>query len=202
MYNLLRKIASYFICVTCWYIIVPVNSVLAASAALNIDTSLEPQVIQPPSMFSLLIRLVFSLMFISAIAYLTMKLLKKNMKVLSAGVNIKVLDQYAFSVNKGVYITQIAGKIYVLGVTDHNINLLTEVTDSEMIDEIIAKAKEKEMEPIIPAGIMERILPGVFNQKDQVGNSFNKHIQKQIKKLQTLVDNRVEVSQRDDENEQ
>lgn len=202
MYNLFRKMGLYLVCVTCWYIILPINSVLAASSALNIDTSLEPQVIQPPSMFSLLIRLVFSLLFISAIAYLTMKLLKKNMKVLSAGVNIKVLDQYAFSMNKGLYITQIAGKVYVLGVTDHNINLLTEITDSDMIDEIIAKAKEKEMEPIIPAGIMERILPGVFNQKGPGGNTFNKHIQKQIKKLQTLVDNRVEASRRDDENEQ
>lgn len=201
MYNFLKKIAFYLVCVTCWHVVLPVNSVLAASPALNFDTSLEPQAFQPPSMFSLLIRLVFSLLFISAIAYLTMKLLKKNMKVLSAGVNIKVLDQYAFSVNKGLYITQIAGKVYVLGVTDHNINLLTEITDSEMIEEIIAKAKEKDMEPIIPPGIIERILPGV-NSKGSGSKSFNKHIQKQIKKLQTLVDNRVEVSRRDDENEQ
>lgn len=195
------KIFRVFSSMVFWYLILPAQYVLAASTPLNLDITTEPKVVDPPSIFSLFFRLIFSLVFIVGIALLTMKILKKNMKVLSAGTNIKVLDQYSFSMNKGVYITQIAGKTYVLGITDNNINLITEITDQDTIDEIVDKAREKEMEPIIPPGILERILPGMFKENSSGGN-FNQHIQRQIKKLQLLVDNRASVSRRDDDNEQ
>lgn len=182
------------------YLLIPVQNAVAASKPLNLE-NVDPQVAPMPSMFGLFLRLIVSLLIIVGIAFVTMRLLRKNMTVLSRGANIKVLDQYAFSMNKGVYITEIAGKVYVLGVTDANINLITEVTDDEMIDEIVTKAREREMEPVIPPSILERFLPGTFNQSSTGSNSFNKHIQKQIKKLQLLVDNRVGVSREDDKDE-
>lgn len=194
------KFFRYLYSVFFWYLLLPSQYVLAASNTLNLDTT-EPEVFEMPSMFGLFFRLTFSLLFIVGLAFITMKILRKNMKVLSSGVNIRVLDQYSFSMNKGVYITQIAGKTYVLGVTDNNISLITEITDQDTIDEIVDKAKEKEMEPIIPAGIMERILPGVFKQNSPGGN-FNQHIQRQIRKLESLVDIRANVSRKDEDNEQ
>lgn len=195
------KIFRYMYSIFFWYLILPSQYVLAASKTLNLDTAVEPEAFEMPSMLGLFFRLSFSLLFIAGFAYITMKILRKNMKVLSSGVNIRVLDQYSFSMNKGVYITQIAGKTYVLGVTDNNINLITEITDQDTIDEIVDKAREKDMEPIIPPGIMQRILPGVFKENSPGGN-FSKHIQRQIKKLESLVDNRANVSRGDDNNEQ
>lgn len=179
----------------------PAYTALAASQQLNLDAVADPQVTPMPSMVSLFFRLFISLIIIVGLAYLMMKLLRKNMKVLTKGLNINVLDQYAFSINKGIYITQIAGKVYVLGVTDHNINLITEITDEKVIDEIVARAKEREAEPIIPPSLIERILPGVLSQNVSQGNSFNSHIQKQIKKLQKMVDNRGGYSREDDNDE-
>lgn len=184
-----------------FYFMLPVYKVMAVSNELNLDAVADPQVTPMPSIFSLFFRLLVSLLIIGGLAYLMMKLLRKNMRVLSRGVSINVLDQFAFSINKGIYITQIAGKVYVLGVTDHNVNLITEITDENVIEEIVAKAKEREMEPIIPPSIMERILPGFLSQNVSESHSFQSHIQKQIKKLQKMVDYRGGSSREDDKNE-
>jgi len=183
------------------YFILPAYLVMAASEKLNLDAVADPQVNPMPSIQSLFLKLFVSLIIIIGLTYLTMKLLRKNMKVLSKAANINVLEQFAFSINKGIYITEIAGRVYVLGVTDHNINLITEITDETVIDEIAAKAKEREAEPIIPFSIMERIMPGFFSNNVSRGNSFNSHIQKQIKKLQKMVDNRSSFSREDDKDE-
>lgn len=186
---------------TFFFFAVPVQIVLAVSQELNLDAVPDPQVTPMPSMFTLFLKLMVSLVIIVGLTYLTMKLLRKNMKVLSRGVSIEVLDQYAFSMNKGVYITQIAGKVYVLGVTDHNISLISEITDQSVIDELVAKAREKEMEPIIPPSILERILPGLSKRPDTGNHSFNQHIQSQIKKLQSMVEQRAGNSRKDDRND-
>lgn len=183
------------------YFMLPAYAALAASQQLNLDAVADPQITPMPSMVSLFFKLFISLIIIAGLAYLMMKLLRKNMKILSRGLNINVLDQYAFSINKGIYITQITGKVYVLGVTDHNINLITEITDETVINEIVARAKEREAEPIIPPSLIERILPGVLSQNAAQDNSFNAHIQKQIKKLQKMVDNRGGSSREDDNDE-
>lgn len=184
-----------------FYLMLPVYRVMAAGKLPNLDAVADPQVAPMPSMFSLFFKMIISLIIITGLAYLMMKLLRKNMKVMSRGVSISVLDQYAFSLNKGIYVTQITGKVYVLGVTDHSINLITEITDETKIDELLTRAREREMEPIIPAGILERILPGFLAQRISQGSTFNSHIQKQIKKLQNIVDNRSGYSREDEKDE-
>ena len=172
--------------VLCWYVILPVQSVLAAGRELNLDLTEDAQTVPPPSMLGLFFRLMVSLVIIVGLAYLVMRLMRKNMRVLSRAENIKVLDHHSFSLNKGVYITQIAGQVYVLGITDHNINLITEITDSETIERLVIQAREKDEEPIIPPSILEHIMPRL--RKTVSGkSSFNVHIQKQIEKLQTMV---------------
>ena len=197
----LTRSLSILVAGICWHVILPVGAVFAASKKLNLDSVADPQVTPMPSMVALFFRLVISLVIIVGITYLTMKLLRKNMKIFSKGVSIDVLDQYPFGVNKGVYITEIAGKVLVLGVTEHNINLITEITDPQVVSEIVTKAKEKEMEPIIPQSILERILPGLYSRPSSQKSSFNVHIQKQIKKLQSITGNRGGYSREDDRNE-
>ncbi len=201
MINILTRLISVVLAGTCWYMIVPVQKVLAASGKLNLDTAADPQVAPMPSMFALLLRLIVSLIIIAGLAYLTMKILRRNIKVLSRGANINVLDQYSFSLNKGIFITEIAGRVYVLGVTEHNINLLTEITDPDVIAEIVNRAREKAEEPIIPPRILERLFPNLF-QTASGQKSFHEHIQKQIRKLQSMVENTRGNSREDDRNEE
>ena len=202
MKNRITGLFSLLVAATCWYLILPVQNVLAASGELNLDIADDPQIVPMPSMIGLFLRLIVSLVIIVGLAYLTVKVLRKNIRVLSRGTAINVLDQYAFSLNKAVYITQIAGRVYVLGVTDHNISLITEITDRNVIDELEARAREAETEPIIPSSILDRIFPGLPGRpRSGHKKPFSEHIQHQIKKLQSIVENSGGSSREDDRNE-
>ncbi len=195
-----RLIPAFFAAFT-WYAVLSADRVLAASGKLNLDNIEDPKVTPMPSMAVLFIKLVLSLLIIVGLAYLTMRFLRKSMKVSSRGETISVLDQYAFSMNKGIYITQIAGKVYVLGVTDQNISLISEITDEEVIGEMIEKAEAREAEGIIPPGILEQILPSRLNIPGSRQKTFNEHIRKQIQKLQSIAEKRGDSTRGDDSNE-
>jgi len=198
--NILTRLISVILAGMFWALMLPVQQVLAVSRELNLDTAADPQVTPMPSMLALLFRLTISLLIIAGLVYFTMKLLRRNMKVLSRGENINVLDQYSFSLNKGIYITQIAGRVYVLGVTEHSITMITEINDPDVIKELVNRAREKAEEPIIPPGILERVFPNLIQPASQ-GKSFSEHIQKQIKKLQSIVEKPGGNSREDDRNE-
>lgn len=184
----------------CWYVVIPAQNTLAAGKELNLDLAQDSEVVPMPSMIGLFFKLVVSLVIITGLAYLVMRLMRKNMRVLSRTENIKVLDHYAFSLNKGIYITQIAGQVCVLGVTDHNISLITEINDKDLAEQLILQAKEKEEEPVIPAGVLDRIVPKM--RRSVSGKStFNTHIQNQIKKLQSMVEPRGGIPREDDRDE-
>jgi len=195
-----RLILPFFAVLT-WYAVLSAEKVLAASRELNLDNIEEPQASPMPSMAVLFIKLVLSLLIIVGLAYLTMRFLRKSMKVSSRGETISVLDQYAFSMNKGIYITQIAGKVYVLGVTDQNISLISEITDEEVIGEMIEKAKAREAEGVIPPGILDQIMPSRLNLPGSRQKSFNEHIKKQIQRLQSITEKRGNITRGDDGDE-
>jgi flagellar biogenesis protein FliO len=60
---------------------------------------------------------------------------KRNRIVTDTGI-IKVLATYPLASNRLIQVVEIAGKIMILGVTESNINLITEVEDGELIDKI------------------------------------------------------------------
>ncbi len=184
-----------------WQLMFSARAVLAAAQELNLDLAGDPQVTPMPSMVALFFKLLISLLIIVGLMYLTMKVLRKNMKVLSRGININVLDQYTFSLNKGIYITQIVDKVYVLGVTDQNINLITEIGDQGTINGLVTRAREKETGAVLPPGILERFLPGLFRRPEAKNKDFNFQIQKQISRLQSIVDGPVRRLREDDWNE-
>ena len=49
---------------------------------------------------------------------------------------IRILSTVSLGANKFIQIVDVAGKIFLLGVTDNNVNLLTEIKDKEEIDRI------------------------------------------------------------------
>jgi flagellar biogenesis protein FliO len=92
-------------------------------------------------------------------------------------------------------------KVYVLGVTDQNINLITEIGDQGIINGLVTGAREKEAGPVLPPSILERFLPGLFRRPEARNKDFNFQIQKQIRRLQSIVDGPVRRLREDDWNE-
>ncbi|MCJ7507512.1 MAG: flagellar biosynthetic protein FliO [candidate division Zixibacteria bacterium] len=89
-----------------------------------------------PNFASLLVRLVLALVLIVGLIYASMYALKRfsyTGKKKLAGSNIEILQRSYLAPKKGIYIVKVQSKILVLGVTDNNINLLTELP--ELADE-------------------------------------------------------------------
>jgi flagellar protein FliO/FliZ len=191
-----KKIAAFVFQLFIW-LFVTAPDVLAVTGQLNLDQP-EPQVSQPPSMFWLFIKLVISLAVIVGLSYLTVKVLRRKLTYSSAGDSISVLDQHAFAMNKGIYITEVAGRVYVLGVTDHNISVLSEIDDAQVIAGLRSRAQERLNEPVIPPGLLEKFLPRLKDPKQPQTPSFGTHIQEQIRKLHSLVE-KSKTQKRDDD---
>lgn len=52
----------------------------------------------------------------------------------------RILENLPLGPNRSVCTVEIAGRVFLLGVTDHNINLLSEITDKDLIERLHAQA--------------------------------------------------------------
>lgn len=50
--------------------------------------------------------------------------------------NSKILDQLPVSPKHSVCVVDMAGRVFVIGIADHSVNLLAEITDEEEIDRL------------------------------------------------------------------
>jgi flagellar protein FliO/FliZ len=115
-----------------------VHPVFAAEQAADYLNYQEPKV--GGSSFLSTIVYVISLLvtfgLVIVAAYFTSRFVGQKMgKAMSFGDN-RVLVTLTLGPNRGVSVVEIAGKLLVLGVTDHNINLLQEVTEPEQLDKL------------------------------------------------------------------
>ena len=103
----------------------------------------DPSLVAVPSMGATLLRLVLSLLIVIVLAFLVIKFFNG-----SAFYQIRrwmrILDQVVIWSNRALLLTEIAGKIYVLGVTDHNITKLLEIDDASKVAQFSAEDLEAE----------------------------------------------------------
>ena len=52
----------------------------------------------------------------------------------------RILENLPLGPNRSVCTVEMAGRVFLLGVTDHNINLLGEITDKDLIEHLHAQA--------------------------------------------------------------
>jgi flagellar protein FliO/FliZ len=94
------------------------------------DLVVEAEKIPDTGTGSLIIRLFLSLVLIIGLIYLSLFLLKKSslgLKKNRAGDLIQVLERCYISPKKGIFIVKIGSKLLALGVTETQINLLSEI---------------------------------------------------------------------------
>jgi flagellar biogenesis protein FliO len=98
----------------------------------------EPDFDQNRTSYPLLIlRTVAVLAVIVIVIYLIFRfLLRSRNRVIADTEMIRVLATFPLAANRLIKVVDIAGKILVLGVTDANITLITEVEDKELVDRI------------------------------------------------------------------
>jgi flagellar protein FliO/FliZ len=99
----------------------------------------EPKPTNTMSWFST-VSYIFSLLITFAVviglAYAASRFLGKKLGSLSANGSSRIVSTLSFGTNRAVYTVEIAGKFLILGVTDHNITVLQEITDIEEIEKM------------------------------------------------------------------
>ena len=108
-----------------------------AEAPLAYDYT-EPEFAETRTSYPILIirTLVVLAVIVVAIWLIFKFLLRSRNKTVSDSEMIKVLATFPLAANRVIKVIDIAGKVLILGVTDSNINLITEVEDKELIDRI------------------------------------------------------------------
>lgn len=87
------------------------------------------------SFLAVIVKTIFTLIIIGLLIIGLLKFFFKDKASLFSGVKcINTLATHPLSPNKYIQIVEINNRIIILGITDSNINLLTEITDKDDID--------------------------------------------------------------------
>ena len=70
----------------------------------------------------------------------------------------RVLDRQVLYGSQVLYLVEIAGKIQVLGVTDHHISKVEEINDPEIAAEILEEIAQR------PEEKLDKVMSGIFNK--------------------------------------
>lgn len=167
-----------------------VSIVLQAGLALSAPNEYlayqEPQ--QPAassalSTFAYVVSLIITFAAVIALSYIASKFLGKKLGVPGFSGDNRILVSLPLGSNKAIYIVEIAGKFLVLGVTDHNINVLQEITAPEEIEKLKnLTPKQQAMPPfervfenqLTSLQHMSKKFPAVFRQQTDDTNKEGK----------------------------
>jgi len=86
---------------------------------------------------SLFIKMLLLLLLIMALGFLLLRFVKRSGSWHGKGQDnhFELLSWYRLEPKKSVYIIRIGKKIFALGVSDHNVNLLGELKPSDLSDD-------------------------------------------------------------------
>lgn len=123
------------------------------------------------STFAYVISLVLTFMVVIGLAYATSKYLGQRMGKLNSSGDNRIIYTLPLGANKAVYMVEVAGKFLVLGVTEHTINLLNEVTSPEEIEKL--KALTPLSQPMSPfEQVFERQLSSLHHMSKKFPTVF------------------------------
>ena len=100
------------------------------------NTDPKPSQMSWWSTLAYLISLVAVFAFVVVMAYFASKFLSGRFANQMTGTGGKVLEHLPLGPHKSVCIVELGGKLLMLGVTDHQITLLSEITDNKEIERL------------------------------------------------------------------
>ncbi|MBP2633191.1 MAG: flagellar biosynthetic protein FliO [Firmicutes bacterium] len=121
------------------FCVVPVSLVQATQEAASQSggylsnyqdtTNTQPAQSSWLSTVAYLISLVMVFAFVIGLAYFASRFLGKKFGTVNLGKSSKILESLQLGANQAIYVIEIAGEVFLIGVTDHNITLLNKITD-------------------------------------------------------------------------
>lgn len=129
-------------------------------------SSTENQV-SSPSTFGLFLRMVISLLIVIGLVYFVVKIFRKNSGI--ADMDDSFLRRVAvlsIGSGKSVQIVTLLENAYLIGVTDNNINLISEIKDKELVDSLnlLADKNQNTNKPKNFSEVLDIFLKGTKNK--------------------------------------
>jgi flagellar protein FliO/FliZ len=97
------------------------------------------------STIAYVVTLLVTFVVVIGLAYFTSRFVGQKMGRYSFSGDHKVVVSLPLGASRGVYVVEVAGRFLVLGVTDHNVNLLAEITDPAEIERLRATSPAGQM---------------------------------------------------------
>lgn len=134
----------------------------------------EPHEVETPNVFWMIVQMILALGLILFLAWGLIRFFGGNLRGRLQGRYIRVLDEVTLGPNRGMVVIEVGGKAFLVGVTDHQISMLGELDDSQMIEDMIAASLENiHASPNNPAkvwsNVKDQLLSGLHKKKPTQG---------------------------------
>lgn len=121
-------------------------------AAYRQETSAQPAQSSGWSLIAYVLSLVIVFGVVLALAYFVSRFMGVKFGSARLGTAAQILETVSLGPNRGLYIVEIAGQVLLLGVTEHQIACLREITDETEIARLRGKASGRS-----PAGAFSQV---------------------------------------------
>ncbi|MDW7674616.1 MAG: flagellar biosynthetic protein FliO [Bacillota bacterium] len=133
------------------------------------------------------LKMLIGLVVIIVLIYLTVALLNRLNNVRNERSPIKVIDYSNIGPSKGICIAKVGSKTMILGVTDHNISLLGDLSPQEA-QNIIDSIEEFSLDEKMPRPFsLSALFKTNFLERKKINDfSFHEHLENNLKKIQSI----------------
>lgn len=160
---------------------------LAATVAAPDDT-IQP--LELPSTAGYFLQIIVTMIFIVFVTYLVMKLLKRQINLQQRQKNwIRIYDYQGLGNNRGIYLAEILGQIYVMAICDGKFSILQEIDPEDENWLAIKDGLEEGQEEILPPGLKKWLTGNVGllrSRKTAAEKNFEKELDEQLARSQRL----------------
>ncbi|MFE8695172.1 flagellar biosynthetic protein FliO [Cytobacillus sp. FJAT-53684] len=132
------------------------------------------------------IKMIFATIFVVALLYFLLKFINKKSKMFKSSNLVENLGGTALGTNRSVQLIKVGNRVLVVGVGE-NIQLLTEINDSEERNQIISEYNDKMEQLVQPSDIVTRVLQRRKNvhTSGNKGNHFQSLLKEQLDDITT-----------------
>lgn len=147
------------------------------------------------SLFINIVKLVFALLFILALIYGLLAILRKRNRLFGQVKVMENLGGIPVGQNKSIQMIRVGSKVYMVGVGE-NVELLKEITDQELINEIFTnKENESQSTEFSIQSLLSKTKEQMSHKQT---NSFKNMFQKELDELKQNRTKMKQMKQRKD----
>lgn len=148
----------------------------------------ETQKIETPSVFWMVVQMILALCLILVLAWGMIRIFGGNLRGRTQGRHMRVLDEINLGPNRGMVVVEVGGKVFIVGITDHQISMLGELDDKGIIEDMRMTYMEN---PYVPSAASITAWKYV---KDKLTSGL--HSKESTRKFDSMINQRMQALDR------